>query len=208
LFSILTPNSLASSLNKGFVGDEKNELLGEYISVKKGMDTGNNNNFLRYWHEVNFDKIGLDIENGEQTIISSLKWVPYDKGGSFRKWYGNNEYVVDWNNNGLELREGKANLRSKHLYFKKSITWSALTSSKTSFRYSTFNSIFDSAGSSMFPNSKELNYFLGLTNTKLINRFLTIINPNRKIAKIFNAMSPFVYVFKTSRVVFSIFILI
>ena len=153
------------------------KLLGDMIPVKKGMDTGNNSLFLRYWYEVNNDLIGLNLENGKDTIKNNKKWIPYDKGGAYRKWFGNNEYVIDWSNNGYDLKHSKANLRSKHLYFKKSITWSALTSSKTSFRYSKYNSIFDSSGSSMFPDQNNIFYYLGLSNTKLINKFLEIINP-------------------------------
>lgn len=144
------------------------KLLGNLIPVKKGMDTGNNDYYIKLWYEINFNT--LDLFN------HSLKWIPYDKGGIFRKWYGNNDYILNWENDGYDLKHSKANLRSKHLYFKKSITWNALSSANTCFRASIFNGSFDSAGSSMFP-MHEFNFYLGLMNSVTTQYFLNIINP-------------------------------
>lgn len=144
------------------------KLLGNLIPVKKGMDTGNNDYFIKLWYEINFDKFDC--------IYHSKKWVPYDKGGNYRKWYGNNDYVVNWENDGYELKNSKANLRSQNLYFKKSITWNALSSADTCFRASMYNGIFDSAGSSMFPET-NFEYCLGLMNSVQTQYFLKIINP-------------------------------
>ena len=105
------------------------------------------------------------------------KWIPYDKGGNYRKWFGNNQYILRWSNDGSELRNSTANLRSKHLYFKKSITWNALSSSSTCFRYSMFGGAFDSAGSSMFPCDEDLDLYLGVMNTKIAQYYLNVINP-------------------------------
>lgn len=147
---------------------ENCELLGDLIPTKKGMDTGNNDYFIKLWYEINFDKFDC--------IYHSKKWVPYDKGGNYRKWYGNNDYVVNWENDGYELKNSKANLRSQNLYFKKSITWNALSSADTCFRASMYNGIFDSAGSSMFPET-NFEYCLGLMNSVQTQYFLKIINP-------------------------------
>ena len=147
---------------------ENCELLGDLIPTKKGMDTGNNDYFIKLWYEINFDKFDC--------IYHSKKWVPYDKGGNYRKWYGNNDYVVNWENDGYELKNSKANLRSQNLYFKKSITWNALSSADTCFRASMYNGTFDSAGSSMFPE-KNFEYCLGLMNSVQTQYFLKIINP-------------------------------
>lgn len=144
------------------------KLLGNLIPVKKGMDTGNNDYYIKLWYEINFKT--LDLFN------HSFKWIPYDKGGIFRKWYGNNDYILNWENDGYDLKHSKANLRSKHLYFKKSITWNALSSANTCFRASIFNGSFDSAGSSMFP-MHEFNFYLGLMNSVTTQYFLNIINP-------------------------------
>ncbi|EMA6342982.1 BREX-1 system adenine-specific DNA-methyltransferase PglX [Bacillus cytotoxicus] len=147
------------------------------IPVKKGMDTGDNNRFLRLWFEVNEDKLGINYNEASIEVAKDKKWFAYNKGGEFRKWYGNNLYVINWENDGQELRKSKANLRSKQLYFKNAITWSALTSSKTSFRYSNYHAIFDSAGSSMFPDEINIKYYLALLNTKIVYDLLNMINP-------------------------------
>jgi hypothetical protein len=131
----------------------ENNLLGSIIPVKKGMDTGNNDLFLKLWTEVNFNIIGIGLVNGQDTITQCKKWIPYNKGGEFQKWYGNKEYIINWANDGEELKQSTANLRSQHLYFKNAITWNALTSNTTSARFSDYGALFDSAGSSMFPSN-------------------------------------------------------
>lgn len=159
--------------------------LGDLIPVKKGMDTGDNDYFLKMWFEVSLSKI--DFEQG------SKKWIPYDKGGNFRKWYGNNEYVLNWENDGYELKNSKANLRSKHLYFKESITWNALSSADTCFRYSIYKGSFDSAGSSMFPMENDMYYYLGIMNSSLIKDYLKIINPTLNYGAGSIALSPVIF---------------
>ena len=168
-FNNIPSNPIAYWIDNSIINVFQNcDTLGSLVPVKKGMDTGDNKKFLRYWFEVSKNKL--------RQFNKNEKWVPYDKGGNYRKWYGNNDYVINWENDGYELKNSKANLRSKHLYFKESITWNALSSSKTCFRYSEFESIFDSAGSSIFP-SENINYYLGLLNSSQTQLFLDIINP-------------------------------
>ncbi len=169
-FDKIPGNPIAYWVSNNFVNAFKNgKLLGNVVPVKKGMDTSNNEYFLRMWFEVQF--ISIDLNEGKK------KWIPYNKGGNFRKWYGNNEYILRWENDGYELKKSRANLRSEHLYFKESITWSALTSANTSFRYSLYKGAFDSAGSSMFPPLNKINNLLGLLNTIIVQFYLTAINP-------------------------------
>ena len=169
-FSKIPGSPVAYWVSENFVrAFEKGELLGNLIPVKKGMDTGDNDYFLKMWFEVSFDKVDL--------LNHSKKWIPYDKGGNFRRWFGNNEYVVNWENDGFELKKSKANIRSKHLYFKNSITWNALSSANTCFRFSMYKGSFDSAGSSMFPTDELINLSLGLMNTNLVQYYLSVINP-------------------------------
>src|SRR5699024_10253447 len=113
------------------------------------------------------------------------KWVPYNKGGSFRKWYGNYDYVVNWNNNGYEIKNFKNHkgkqrsvIRNPKFYFNESITWSDVTSVQFSMRYRDSGSIHDVTGMSAFANNKlELNRLLGLMNTKVANYVFSILNP-------------------------------
>jgi type II restriction/modification system DNA methylase subunit YeeA len=155
----------------------RGKLLSGIMPVKKGMDTGNNKEFLRFWYEINKDKLGINLKEGIETLRFNKKWVPYNKGGGYRKWYGLNEYVINWENDGFELKNSKANIRSKHLYFKNGITWSSLSTTKISSRISNYGAIFDSAGSSMFPKKENFNYYLAFMNMKVTEYILNIINP-------------------------------
>ena len=153
------------------------EEIGRKFPVKKGMDTGNNDHFLRYWQEVDFCHIGVNYKTAKDAFISQKRWFPYNKGGEAHKWYGNNEYVINYYNDGMELKNSSANLRSPLLYFRDSITWNALSSANTTARFSNQGAIFDSAGSSMFPPHNELNYYLGFMNSSIVSMLLKILNP-------------------------------
>jgi len=157
---------MSKDLKKVFVD---NKTLGQFVPVKKGADTGDNATYLRFWYEIK--KVDFN------QFSNTNKWVNYAKGGPFRKWYGNNNYVLFYENNGEALSENKANLRSKHLYFRKSITWTAVSSGKPSFRFNSALGAFDSAGSSLFPSESEQYYFLALLNTKVVDYILSHINP-------------------------------
>ena len=150
--------------------------IGTLFPVKKGMDTGDNSLFLRLWYEVEYQKIGLYLSN-ESFLKLNKKWAPYNKGGSQRKWYGNNDVFVLWENDGFALENSKANLRSKSLYFQDSVTWNALTSSSPTSRLSNYGALFDSAGSSMFPPQEILYYILGFLNSQCASYILQFINP-------------------------------
>ena len=152
-------------------------LFGDIFPVKKGMDTSDNNYFLRFWHEVSLMKLGISQKDSVSFTHKHFKWAPYNKGGNFRRWYGNNDIFVLWENNGEELENSSGNLRSRHLYFQNAITWSALTASKTSARFSDYGALFDSAGSSMFPKENMMFYVLALMNSKCVDAALQIINP-------------------------------
>ncbi|MGE4508325.1 MAG: BREX-1 system adenine-specific DNA-methyltransferase PglX [Eubacteriaceae bacterium] len=170
----------------------ENSFAGKFISdygqVCIGMRTGENARFLRLWHEISYIKIGLSLNCGEDSIKEKVKWIPYNKGGNFRKWYGNNEIVVNWENNGLEIKEETRRkypylkndlswkISNEHLYFKESITWSFISSFNFGIRYSPSGYIFDVAGSSIFPN-ENLRYMLAFLTTKVALTFLKILNP-------------------------------
>ena len=123
--------------------------LGVLFPVKKGMTTADNNRFLRFWYEV------------EQKQIS-IKWFRTHKGGEFRRWYGNDENIVNWENNGAELKAFPGSvIRNEDYYFKRCITWNDISSSKTGFRYVKGNSISNASGPSVYCNSDRLLYILG-----------------------------------------------
>lgn len=155
---------------------EHGKLIGELIPVKKGLDTGNNDKYLRYWHEVPFNRLGIGYDSSNSFSDAGMKWAPHDKGGDFRRWYGNTDWVINWENNGRELHNSSANLRSERLYFSKAITWGSLTSGKIAFRCSDYGAISNTAGSSMYPTS-DYEYYIGFSNSNVAQYILDIISP-------------------------------
>lgn len=113
-----------------------NRPLSAVCKPTQGLATADNGRFLRYWNEVDISKIGFGYKNCEEAKNSKLKWFPYNKGGAFRKWYGNQEFVVNWENNGLEIKNFIGSVvRNPDTYFYKSISWSKISSSDISMRY-------------------------------------------------------------------------
>ena len=162
---------------------EKNQKLGDIGEAKQGLATADNNRFLRLWNEVNYTKIGYNMPNSQEALESKKKWFPYNKGGEFRKWYGNQEYLVNWENDGYEIKnfyDEKGKLRSRpqntEYYFKESISWGLITSAGSSFRYFPKGFVYDVSGMSYFLEKNQFNY-LGILNTKIYSDLTKIINP-------------------------------
>ena len=156
---------------------EKNQKLGDIGEAKQGLATADNNRFLRLWNEVNYNKIGYNMSNSEEALESKKKWFPYNKGGEFRKWYGNQEYLVNWENDGYEIKNFKnAVVRNPSYYFKESISWGLITSAGSSFRYFPKGFVYDVSGMSYFLEKNQFNY-LGILNTKIYSDLTKIINP-------------------------------
>ena len=158
--------------------------LGKVAQVKQGLATSDNNRFLREWYEVDIHKTLLNSSSVEESKNSNVKWFPYNKGGEFRKWYGNNDYIVNWENNGYEIKNVKdenGKLRSRpqntDYYFKKSITWSLISSANIAFRSKPYGHIFDVAGMSYFPKDEDYYYLLGFNNTKIVRHIMNFIAP-------------------------------
>jgi type II restriction/modification system DNA methylase subunit YeeA len=173
---------ISEKLKHSFVNGE---LLGDLGQPMKGLDTCDNEKFVRFWYEVDSNRIGFNIDDNKDTL--EHKWFPYAKGGSFRKWYGNNENVVLWENDGQilrNLRDNKGKIKSRpqntRYYFKKGITWSSISSSKLSMRYME-NSIFGGGGSGLFVNNKYFYFLLALLNSKVTFEILNALNPTLNI---------------------------
>lgn len=164
---------------------EKGTPLGNLVDAKVGLQTGDNKKFLRQWFEVQINNISFNSQNIEESIKSNKKWFPYNKGGSYRKWYGNYDYVVNWQNDGYEIRHftdnrGKVRSRPQNTdsYFKPAITWSDVNSGIFSLRYRTYGSIHDVKGMSAFnDNNDKLLIILGTVNAKIGNYIFKMINP-------------------------------
>lgn len=177
-FSKIPGMPVAYWVSENFVrAFENGRLLGEIASSKQGIATADNNRFLREWYEVNVEKILFDCSTHEESKTSPAKWYPYNKGGEFRKWYGNNDYVVNWQYDGAELRNFKKSvIRNPNFYFMPCFSWSLISSSVAAFRYKPKGHIFDVAGMSCFSNDK-LHYLLALCNSSCVMKVLEVIAP-------------------------------
>lgn len=150
-------------------------LLGSAADCRQGIATGNNDLFLRFWHEVEYGKIGFSIESQEQFFESKKLFVPYNKGGSFRRWFENREYVIkmDYTNYNLLLTMGN-HLPSRQYYFQSGITWNDLSTALYCARYVDKGFVFDAAGPTCFYTGDE-KYLLGLLNSNVAQTFLNVI---------------------------------
>lgn len=145
---------------------------------RQGLSTGNNNKYLRCWWEVEKRNTCVSAQSRERAIATKSKWFPCNKGGSFRRWYGNNEYLVDWENDGEEIRALKSSaIRNRNYYFLPGITWSSVSTDLLSMRYSKPGRIIAGGGSTCFSDKTALIYLLGLTNSIIIEALSRIINP-------------------------------
>ena len=143
-----------------------------YASPKQGMSTCDVNRFVKLWYEVDINKTNLFNPKNHN------RWVKYNKGGEFRKWYGNREYIVLWNNDGNLILQNKGALRNKDVYFQDFIAWSKLASVKTGFRNFETDFLFDGAGGSLFVARPHIKmYLLGMLNSKVLMNILSVISP-------------------------------
>lgn len=155
----------------------KKGTLGTRVKSGKGLDSGNNDKFLRYWQEVSYNLVGIGYNNCLEAQQSQKKWFPFNKGGTFRRWYGNNEYLINWGNNGEEIKnyEG-SNIRNQSFYFKKGITFPRIGSNKFSARYSCQGAIFDGNGPMCFTDDKLL-FILAYMNTSIMMTYIYLLCP-------------------------------
>ncbi|RXM79537.1 BREX-1 system adenine-specific DNA-methyltransferase PglX [Clostridium tetani] len=165
------------------------QYLNKLAKPRQGMATSDNNRFLREWFEVKIDKVKFNASNYEEVINEEKKWVPYNKGGGYRKWYGNNEFVINWEDNGKEVKQYAAKLyksysrtiKNEEFYFKKGLTYTFISEDMGA-RYFGNGFIFDVAGSSIFlENKEEINIVLSLLCSKICKMFLDIMNPTYNI---------------------------
>lgn len=154
------------------------------------MRTGDNERFLRFWHEVSIINTHIACKSRAEQIANKKRWIPYNKGGEFRKWYGNNEYVVNWFNDGEEIKENTRRaypylgnnlgwkISNESYYYIPGITWSGVTSGAFGCRCYENGFIFDSGANGLFAFAPKDRYYLaGFLNTNLANYILNIINP-------------------------------
>lgn len=164
---------------------EDGSLMDNILDVKQGLATADNDRFLRLWHEVDINKTKFDSKDADDLLKSGKKWIPYNKGGQRRQWYGNYDYLVNWEKDGFEIKnfvDDKGKLRSRPqntgYYFKEAITWSDVTTGKFAMRYRNPGGLHDVTGMSAFKDdSIKLKIVLGLLSTKISGQYFKILNP-------------------------------
>lgn len=183
-FSKIPGSPVAYWASKTLLSDFKNEKVSELSAPKVGLQTGENDKFVRIWYELDIHKVKFDAVSIDDALQSRAKWFPYNKGGYFRKWYGNNDFVVNWENDGYEIKhfvDKNGKLRSRpqntQTYFKESITWSKISSGSLAFRYKPQGHIYDVAGTSIFGNHEILLYLEAYLNSCVASKIAEFLSP-------------------------------
>ena len=186
-FSIIPGAPIAYWISRNMLSSfATNDSLGSIARPRIGQNTGDNNRFLRLWHEVANNRITFGLKHDE-LLTAKYKWLPYNKGGQFRRWYGNQEYLINWENDGKEIKDfavirnhGKhwsRYIQNIENMCKPGVTWSFVTSGSFSVRYLPEGFICDVAGSAIFPAEKDILELTALCNSKIAAVVLQILNP-------------------------------
>ena len=184
-FSKISGMPIAYWISENFIKTFENPPIDQYVLFRQGMATSDNNRFLRLWHEISQGKMcdsAIDLTTAKN---SQMKWFPYNKGGLFRKWYGNQEYVVNWENDGAEMKaftstlpQGmNVRLKSREYYFKECYSWSKISGGSIAFRYYPNGFAFDVAGCCVFDAKEYFYYFLGLSNSIITAKLAEVLSP-------------------------------
>ncbi|MBP1153945.1 MULTISPECIES: BREX-1 system adenine-specific DNA-methyltransferase PglX [unclassified Paenibacillus] len=156
----------------------KADKLSKIAEPKKGMFTSDNLRFVRLWSEVDINKFHFPTNEHINLDIKSKKWFPYNNGGKYRKWYGNNEDVVNWENDGEEIKAfERSGVVNPKYNFNPGLTWTAIGSSKLSVRDFGYGFLFSSAGGCIFTEEKYKDYINAFINSKVSQVFLSILSP-------------------------------
>ena len=161
--------------------------IGDEVLLCQGLTTTDNNKYVRYWFEAEIDRIGFSLTSVDEASVSGKTWFPFNKGGSFCKWYGNNELVVNYENDGKQIKTDVLQkypylktpdfvVKNSKTYFSECITWSAL-SNDFSIRYSPYGAICADKGQGLFGDHKKIIYCCGLLNSKIAELYLSLISP-------------------------------
>jgi hypothetical protein len=158
------------------------KFIGEYGYSRRGLQPGCVPLVVRRWHEVSVNRMEIDAHSRQSALSSNKKWFKYDTGGSARKWFGNYECVVDWENDGYIIKHLPNPITpSEHLYFKEGIVWSKICSGTPTFRYHEAGIIPGDASPCFFSESHEKLYIMGILNSPICSYFLNLLAPTLNI---------------------------
>ena len=176
-FSKIPGSPIAYWINEKHLNLFNHKTINDIDPPRFGMSTSDNNRFVRAWFEIGFDKFSMPASKC-QDVTKEKKWYPYNNGGEFRRWYGNNNDVVNWEHDGAEIKSfGRAAIRNSSFYFHKGITWTAISSSKIAVRAFDYGFLFSSAGFCIFSDSDNDIYMLALLNSHVGMFFLKFFSP-------------------------------
>ena len=187
-FAKIPGSSVAYWLSRNSLVNFDKVFLENFANSREGVTTGCNDQFLRLWYEVAFGNIGWNAKAANDTINCNFKWYKQMKGGDFRRWYGNREYVIDWENNGDRIQhfadEKTGRIRS-HNYnldynFHEMLTWTNISTGKFSLRYVEEGFVFDTTSSAMFLSHRNVFYVLALMNSCVAQNYLSVLCPTLK----------------------------
>lgn len=193
-FEKVPGNPIGYWLSKNFISVFDNyKTIDNYAIPKFGMSTGNGKRFIRYIHEVSNKKIYRDAESLDE-FDKLYRWAPLDKGGSFRKWYGNQEHVVDWKNNGETIRSYKKSaVRNPQYFLRKHISWTLVTSTTFSARFFEDGFLLDTASNCVYLKDINIkNRLIGFLNSNVANEQLQLLNPTMNYSCGVISLLPFV----------------
>lgn len=187
-YSYLPDNLIGYWISTKVIDIYNNEkALADIAKPRQGLSTSDNGRFLRLWFETDIHNIGFGFGNRKDASDSGKKWFPYNKGGEYRKWYGNNNYVINWQYDGKELREwadylnthgtSMGRLVSQEFYFKKGLTWSGVGATRFGVRCYPQGMLFDVGANGLFIEEELYYYMAGFLNTKLANDMIKVLNP-------------------------------
>ena len=168
-FSKIPGSPIAYWVSLAFISIFRSASLNKYASIQEGVKTADNDRFIRLWYEVNVQRTNIDDS-------CDKKWIKHTKGGVYRRWYGNNDSLLNYERNGEELRNFKnATLTATENFYRENITWTRISSGETGFRYTPVGSIPNMAGLSLY--CQDIAYYLAFLNCKVATKCLNVINP-------------------------------
>lgn len=179
-FDKIPGSPVAYWVSKSFIQNYKSKSISSYGAARSGLQTGDNNRFLRFWQEVDYNAIALDMHSKKEFLATKKKWTPQIKGGEYRKWYGNFDYIVNWENDGAEIRKCDGcrlnAMGNDKLFFQKGITWSHTTSSVFGARYLPGGCLFNVEAPTLFVETNYEYYLLAYLNSTVAQYYLNAIN--------------------------------
>lgn len=184
-FSKIPGSPIAYWASVGLLDSFKSGIPLEAIcQPKKGLGTGNKDLFMRYWWEPSQKRIFYNANNREEAMGSGCRWFPHNKGGEFRKWFGNSEYVVNWENDGNAIKRYKndngqlaARPQNQDCYFRECVTWSKISSGRLAFRYKHIGGIFNEVAPAFFGDKRLILGLEGYLNSSVCNEVAKALSP-------------------------------